>query len=144
MIDAPAVLSVGDMHLDNLGTWRDAEGRLVWGINDFDEAAILPYPLDLARLAVSAILANQEKALSILPRDACLAILNGYWEGLEKRWHALRTGREPSRTAQHGAASITQSHPILAQTGHAAFIDGRPWRCNGTFASGYARARIRI
>jgi hypothetical protein len=84
MIEAPAVFSVGDLHLDNLGTWRDAEGRLVWGINDFDEAAILPYPLDLARLAASAILANQERALYILPRDACLAILKGYWEGLEK------------------------------------------------------------
>ena len=35
---APAVLSVGDLHVENFGTWRDAEGRLIWGINDFDEA----------------------------------------------------------------------------------------------------------
>ena len=39
---APEVLSVGDLHVENLGTWRDAEGRLGWGINDFDEAAVLP------------------------------------------------------------------------------------------------------
>ncbi len=51
---APAVLSVGDLHVENFGTWRDAEGRLVWGINDFDEAAEIPYPFDLVRLATSA------------------------------------------------------------------------------------------
>jgi hypothetical protein len=39
---APTVLSVGDLHVENYGTWRDAEGRLVWGINDFDEAFLLP------------------------------------------------------------------------------------------------------
>ena len=34
---APVVLAVGDLHVENFGTWRDSEGRLVWGINDFDE-----------------------------------------------------------------------------------------------------------
>ena len=33
---APRVLAVGDLHLENFGTWRDAEGRLIWGVNDFD------------------------------------------------------------------------------------------------------------
>ena len=41
---APAVLSVGDLHVENFGTWRDAEGRLIWGVNDFDEAYPMPYP----------------------------------------------------------------------------------------------------
>jgi uncharacterized protein (DUF2252 family) len=35
---APQVLAVGDLHIDNFGTWRDLEGRLIWGVNDFDEA----------------------------------------------------------------------------------------------------------
>jgi uncharacterized protein (DUF2252 family) len=38
MVTAPEVLAVGDLHLENFGTWRDTEGRLIWGINDFDEA----------------------------------------------------------------------------------------------------------
>jgi len=42
---APAVLAVGDTHLENFGTWRDADGRLVWGVNDYDEAAEMPYGL---------------------------------------------------------------------------------------------------
>jgi uncharacterized protein (DUF2252 family) len=48
---APFVLSVGDLHVENFGTWRDIEGRLVWGVNDFGEAFPLPYTADLTRLA---------------------------------------------------------------------------------------------
>ncbi len=51
---APSILAVGDVHVDNFGTWRDDEGRLAWGINDFDEAARLPYTNDLVRLGTSA------------------------------------------------------------------------------------------
>jgi uncharacterized protein (DUF2252 family) len=45
---APKVLAVGDLHVENFGTWRDVEGRLVWGINDFDEAAALLTPTTCA------------------------------------------------------------------------------------------------
>ena len=27
----PHILSVGDLHVENFGTWRDSDGRLVWG-----------------------------------------------------------------------------------------------------------------
>ena len=56
---APEVYAVGDLHLENFGTWRDAEGRLVWGVNDFDEAHPMAFPNDLVRLAVSALLAAE-------------------------------------------------------------------------------------
>jgi Uncharacterized protein conserved in bacteria (DUF2252) len=75
---APRVLAVGDLHVENFGTWRDQEGRLVWGINDFDEAFELPYTNDLVRLAVSAHLAISANRLSLKPADACGAILKGY------------------------------------------------------------------
>src|SRR5271154_1191354 len=32
--NAPRLLAVGDLHVENFGTWRDAEGRLIWGCND--------------------------------------------------------------------------------------------------------------
>jgi uncharacterized protein (DUF2252 family) len=79
---APPVLGVGDLHVENYGTWRDTEGRLVWGINDFDEATYLPYAVDLVRLATSAALAAGERNLSLPPKEAALAILTGYQEGL--------------------------------------------------------------
>jgi len=77
------VLAVGDLHVENYGTWRDAEGRLVWGINDFDEAFPLPYTIDLVRLATSAWLAIEQGHLSLVPANACAAILEGYTKGLE-------------------------------------------------------------
>ena len=73
---APKVLAVGDLHIENFGTWRDAEGRLIWGVNDFDEAAELPYTNDLLRLATSAILAAEEGHLALKPKEACNAILD--------------------------------------------------------------------
>jgi hypothetical protein len=80
---APEVLGVGDLHVENFGTWRDLEGRLIWGVNDFDEACRLPYTNDLVRLAASAHLAAAENHLALPGVDACQAILDGYREGLE-------------------------------------------------------------
>jgi len=80
---APKVLAVGDLHVDNFGTWRDIEGRLVWGVNDFDEVYELPYTIDLVRLAASAHIAIRESRLKIATGDACEAILTGYKKGFE-------------------------------------------------------------
>src|ERR1700724_4902843 len=68
---SPQVLAVGDLHVENFGTWRDIEGRLIWGVNDFDEAYPLPYANDLVRLAVSAHLAISANHLTLLHEDAC-------------------------------------------------------------------------
>ena len=86
---APQVLAIGDLHVENFGTWRDIEGRLVWGINDFDEAYPLPFTLDLIRLSVSAHLAIEGAHLSIGHRDACNAVLEGYLKGLESGGGAM-------------------------------------------------------
>jgi len=78
LASAAPVLAVGDLHVENFGTWRDAEGRLVWGINDFDEAWRLPFTHDLVRLAASADLAIAGEHLAIQPAVAAEAILDGY------------------------------------------------------------------
>ena len=79
---APRVLAVGDLHLENFGTWRDREGRLIWGVNDFDEALPAAYTLDLVRLAASVAVAARERDLPIKPRAACRELLCGYHEWL--------------------------------------------------------------
>src|SRR5262249_42198182 len=80
---APQVLAVGDLHTDNFGTWRDVEARLVWGINDFDEAYPLPYTLDLVRLATSACMALDVDYESKTEEDVAGPILAGYKAGLK-------------------------------------------------------------
>jgi uncharacterized protein (DUF2252 family) len=79
---AARVYAVGDLHVENFGTWRDAEGRLIWGINDFDEATLLPWSQDLVRLATSANLAITSQQLGLKCRSASDAILEGYREGI--------------------------------------------------------------
>jgi len=82
---APHVLAVGDLHIENFGTWRDVEGRLVWGVNDFDEAWPMSYAIDLVRLAVSAHLAVDAGRLPLKREDICNALLDGYRESLEEK-----------------------------------------------------------
>jgi hypothetical protein len=81
---APQVLAVGDLHVENFGTWRDLEGRLIWGVNDFDEAWPASYTADLVRLLASCYLAIAEEHLSITRKKACRAIEQGYRDSLAK------------------------------------------------------------
>jgi hypothetical protein len=79
----PVVPAVGDIHVENFGTWRDAEGRLVWGVNDFDEACELPWTSDLLRLGVSAQLAIETvTGFAISGDEACAVIIEGYSKAL--------------------------------------------------------------
>jgi hypothetical protein len=79
---ATEALSVGDLHVENFGTWRDTDGRLIWGVNDFDEASWLPYTNDLVRLVTSANLAIDANHMSLNRKDACNAVLEGYQRSL--------------------------------------------------------------
>jgi hypothetical protein len=81
LADAPAVLAVGDTHLENFGTWHDGDGRLVWGVNDYDETAEMPYILDLVRLATSATLAATPSQLSL--KAICANLFAGYEHGID-------------------------------------------------------------
>jgi hypothetical protein len=78
LMKAPAVLAAGDLHIENFGTWRDAEGRLNWGINDFDEAHPMPFTNDLIRLTTSAAFAIEEGKLSLTLKAVCEIILGAY------------------------------------------------------------------
>jgi hypothetical protein len=90
---APRVLAVGDLHVENFGTWRDIEGRLIWGVNDFDEVWRLPYTNDLIRLATSALMAE----MTCDQKAGIAEILNGYRAALE-------AGGRPIVLAEHHTA----------------------------------------
>jgi hypothetical protein len=128
LASAPPVLAIGDTHVENFGCWRDAEGRLVWGANDFDDAAVMPYPLDLVRLAASALLARGDEDAGA--REICEAILEGYAAGLaeprpfilerDHRW--LREAvvlPEPERAAFWAKFAAPKTRSISARYHHA-------------------------
>ena len=54
----------GDAHLSNFGVFATPERRMVFDINDFDEAFPGPWEWDLKRLAVSAVIAGRDNGFS--------------------------------------------------------------------------------
>jgi hypothetical protein len=92
---APTVFAVGDLHVDSFGTWRDREGRLCWGVDDFDDAYPLPYTNDLVRLATSLKIAIDVGLSTIGLRDGCDAIIARYRT-------TLREGGDPIVLAEKG------------------------------------------
>jgi len=65
---------VGDLHLENFGAFRAADGSVVFDVNDFDETASGSPALDLARLATSIVLADEKHgdARAVERIGACL------------------------------------------------------------------------
>ncbi|OAX76201.1 hypothetical protein A0U96_03890 [Lactiplantibacillus plantarum] len=55
----PAVVC-GDAHIGNFGFYASPERRLVFDLNDFDEAGVHPWEWDLRRLLVSVLLAARD------------------------------------------------------------------------------------
>ncbi|GEP32448.1 hypothetical protein NSZ01_02160 [Nocardioides szechwanensis] len=53
----------GDLHVENFGTYLNSDGRLVFDINDFDEAYLGRFTWDLQRFAASLALVGWQKAL---------------------------------------------------------------------------------
>jgi hypothetical protein len=79
LMDRPAVALVGDLHVENFGTWRDGAGVRRWGVNDFDELAWGSYAIDLVRLATSIVLTPE---LAVSTKDA-VALLLQHWHSGE-------------------------------------------------------------
>lgn len=55
---------VGDLHSENYGTYDNNKGEVVYNLNDFDEAVVDDYQLDLWRMATSIVLVARQQDLS--------------------------------------------------------------------------------
>jgi uncharacterized protein (DUF2252 family) len=89
--DAPVVLGIGDLHIENFGSWPLGEHQVAWGVNDFDECCAVPYTADLLRLVVSALLADD--------RWSATQVVDWVLSGYRGRLHTgpaapLRVGHE--------------------------------------------------
>ena len=79
----------GDLHAENFGTYMDAQGRLIFNVNDFDEAYVGPFTWDLKRFAASVALIGYAKAFS---DDQISDLVRTYAAAYRERIHALATG----------------------------------------------------
>ena len=94
------LLAVGDLHVENFGVWRDSRQRLVWGVNDFDDACELPFTSDLVRLATSVMLAASTAKIKVTADVVCALITEGYTTGLVQA--------EPIVISANGSAPLTK------------------------------------
>lgn len=60
----------GDMHLQNVGGFRDAEDKAVFDTNDFDEGYWGSYTWDVRRMAVAILLAAEENGIESSDRES--------------------------------------------------------------------------
>jgi uncharacterized protein (DUF2252 family) len=90
----PIVIS-GDAHLMNFGGFRTPEQRLIFDINDFDEASIAPWEWDVQRLATSFHIAATDNGLDKASRD-------------EAAWSAARAYRR--KMARYAATPVLDAY----------------------------------
>jgi uncharacterized protein (DUF2252 family) len=69
----PELDLVGDIHSENYGTFKAADGLIHYDVNDFDETTRGRFDFDVCRLATSLLLAAQERGDSLT--DAVLTPL---------------------------------------------------------------------
>ncbi|MFP5253484.1 MAG: DUF2252 domain-containing protein [Actinomycetes bacterium] len=70
-----AVWVHGDLHVENFGTYMNSDGRLVFDVNDFDEAYIGHFSWDLRRFVASLALMGWQKAL---PEETIRGLVGAY------------------------------------------------------------------
>ncbi len=76
----------GDLHAYNFGTFNNDDGKVVYGLNDFDEGVIADYQYDLWRMATSLILIAREngKSKKSDEKDYVLTFAKSYLKQLDK------------------------------------------------------------
>lgn len=97
---------VGDMHLENVGAYRDEADEVRFGLNDFDDAAIGPLRLDLLRLATSVLLAGRTFQAS--GREG-IALARGMLEAYASAWAGAKPPAEPDAVKELKRASEARS-----------------------------------
>ena len=87
---APAVLACGDLHVENFGTYKGDNRLVYFDLNDFDEAALTPFTLELVRFAASLHVAAAH--LKLAPAQAeklCRTFIETYTASIadgKARW----------------------------------------------------------
>ena len=84
----------GDLHAENFGTYMDSQGRLIFNVNDFDEAYIGPFTWDLYRLVAALALLGYGKALS---DDQISDLVTTCAKGYRERIRLLATRRDEAK-----------------------------------------------
>ncbi len=110
-VSGHTVMACGDAHLANFGFFASPERRLVFDLNDFDEAFPAPWEWDIKRLAASIWLNGRNGSHTEEEcRSATLACVRGYREAFRQLYR--HTAAE--RYYEHVDADLLRSTKAMA------------------------------
>ena len=90
LTDAPIAWICGDLHLENLGTYKGDNGLVYFDLNDFDEALLAPCSWEILRTLTSIVIAAP--SMNVKPDAAtemarqCLATFGATLASGKSRW----------------------------------------------------------
>jgi uncharacterized protein (DUF2252 family) len=103
----------GDLHAENFGTYMDGAGRIVFDVNDFDEAYLGHLSWDLRRFAASFALLAWRKALG---DDVIGALLRIYLTAYLDQVEAFRRSDEDRSFALVKENTEGAVHDVILET----------------------------
>lgn len=134
LLNSPYAWICGDLHLENLGSYK-ADNRVAYfNVNDFDESLLAPCLLDVYRLIISVIVssanlklsANDARVLSSIYIDTYLNTLEqGYIRTLEKQTARGVIKKFLKNVAQRERKDFIKAH-VYKKNGDYKLIVGKP------------------
>jgi uncharacterized protein (DUF2252 family) len=119
----------GDLHVENFGTYLNSDGRLVFDVNDFDEAYLGRFTWDLQRFAASLALVGWQKAL---PEEDVRRLVGRYLRAYLSQVDAYRDSEDDDDFALH----LDNTHGPIRQALVAARCNRRADLLDGTTSLG--------
>lgn len=117
--EAPLAWICGDLHLENFGTFKAADGRVYFDVNDFDESTLAPVTRDLIHLLTSILVAR--KTLDI-DRSESLALCH---EFLQSYCQTLAEGKAQALERDSAKGMVDQLLEKLERRSQQDFLDSR-------------------
>jgi uncharacterized protein (DUF2252 family) len=119
LLESPKAWICGDLHLENLGSFKGDNGLAYFDLNDFDEAALAPCLLDIARFACSIHVGGN--ALQLAARGAAAQVDNL----LEAYIATLRRGYIRSLEQETATGVVRQFLQKVQTRNRKLFLSGR-------------------
>ena len=117
---APALLVCGDLHLENFGAYKGDNRLVYFDLNDFDEAALAPFTLDLLRFVSSIHVAASHLRLSTRQAEGLGSMfLDRYRQWIldgKARWLERSTADGMVRDLLGGVINRTRRQLLKART----------------------------
>jgi uncharacterized protein (DUF2252 family) len=115
---------VGDIHSENYGTFKAADGAVHYDVNDFDETTRGRFTFDVARLATSLFLAARECGQAV---NQAVPMLVAFLETYAAEVHRLvkkgGAGLDVSEASPSGYQAVDEFVKDKAATKRPAFIE---------------------